>query len=133
MVFLRIPRSSSPRWKVPQTAVFGVLDDPGHARPRGCVHAPDAVRDELYRLYMPNAQLSIVDLAHHRGNACGYTARHRRDLGRAMNEITLRSLVAVRGHTYSQYLAYEKLGAHSQPGVHRCPFRSGRTRTRAGG
>ena len=45
-----------------QIALFGVLDDPGHARPRACVHAPDAIRDELFQLYMPNGNLQILDL-----------------------------------------------------------------------
>ena len=30
-----------------KVALFGVLDDPGHAKPRGCVDAPDAVRAQL--------------------------------------------------------------------------------------
>ncbi len=33
-----------------QIALFGVLDDPGHARPRACVHAPDAIRDEYRQI-----------------------------------------------------------------------------------
>ena len=35
-----------------QLAIFGVMDDPGHARPRTCSEAPDAIREELYKLYM---------------------------------------------------------------------------------
>ena len=45
-----------------QVALFGVLDDPGHARPRTCVEAPDAIREELYRLYLPSEGLRLVDL-----------------------------------------------------------------------
>lgn len=40
----------------------GAFDDPGHAKPRGCVQAPDAVREELYRLYLPSGKVNVVDL-----------------------------------------------------------------------
>ncbi|HMC96480.1 MAG TPA: hypothetical protein VKG92_02420, partial [Flavobacteriales bacterium] len=55
-------------------ALFGVCDDPGHARPRSCVHAPDAIRNELYQLYLPAGDLRIVDLGDiHPGASAGDT------------------------------------------------------------
>ena len=57
-----------------QIAVFGVLDDPGHARPRTCVEAPDAIREELYQLHQPAGEARMVDLGDiHPGASAGDT------------------------------------------------------------
>ena len=45
-----------------KVALLGVLDDPGHAKPRGCVDAPDAIRAQLYKLYLPANGFGIADL-----------------------------------------------------------------------
>ena len=45
-----------------QIAIFGVLDDPGHSRPRSCISAPDFIRDELYKLHQPATAIQLVDL-----------------------------------------------------------------------
>ncbi|MBX2973614.1 MAG: arginase family protein, partial [Flavobacteriales bacterium] len=95
-----------------QVAFFGVLDDPGHARPRGVVHAPDAVRDELYRLYMPNGQINIVDLGDIHPGASAADTQHA--VSETIAELVRMNIVPVmigggQGHTFSQYLAYEKL------------------------
>jgi len=38
---------SFPSLEGAQVALFGVADDPGHARPRSCVEEPDAIREKL--------------------------------------------------------------------------------------
>lgn len=43
-------------------AIIGVKDDRGSARNKGCAKAPDAVRKQLYQMYMPHKHLKIVDL-----------------------------------------------------------------------
>src|SRR5690606_16203823 len=45
-----------------KVALLGILDDPGHAKPRGCVDAPDAVRAQLYKLYTPANAFGITAL-----------------------------------------------------------------------
>lgn len=55
-----------------QVAIFGVVDDPGHLKPRSCVEAPDAIREELYQLYQTAGQVHMVDLGDiHPGASAG--------------------------------------------------------------
>ncbi|MBS1546628.1 MAG: arginase family protein, partial [Bacteroidetes bacterium] len=95
-----------------KVALLGVLDDPGHAKPRGCVDAPDAVRAQLYKLYMPANKFGIADLGDiHPGNTAEDT---RHALSAALAELIRLNIVPVvlgggQGHTFTQYLAYEKL------------------------
>ncbi|MDX9749694.1 MAG: formimidoylglutamase [Flavobacteriales bacterium] len=95
-----------------QLAIIGLPDDPGHARPRGCVEAPDAIRAELYKLYLPAGQLGIVDLGDIRPGATPADTQHA--VAETIAELVRMSIVPVvlgggQGHTYTQYLAYEKL------------------------
>ena len=95
-----------------QVAFFGVLDDPGHARLRGVVHAPDAVRDELYRLFMPNGNITLVDLGDIHPGASAADTQHA--VAETLAELIRMNIVPVmigggQGHTFSQCLAYEKL------------------------
>jgi len=93
-------------------ALFGVLDDPGHARPRGCVRAPDAIRTEFYQLYLPAGGLHIVDLGDiHPGASAGDTQHA---VAETIAELMRMNIVPIllgggQGHTFTQYLAYEKL------------------------
>lgn len=95
-----------------KVALIGVLDDPGHAKPRGCVDAPDAVRAQLYKLYMPANGAGIADLGDlHPGNTPEDT---RHALAELIAELVRMNVVPViigggQGHTFTQYLAYEKL------------------------
>jgi hypothetical protein len=63
-----------------QVAILGVMDDPGHARPRTCVEAPDTVREQLYQLYLPAGGVQIVDLGdiHPGASADEHRAHHDR-------------------------------------------------------
>ena len=95
-----------------QVAIFGVLDDPGHAKPRGCVHAPDAVREELYRLYLPAGGLKVVDLGDIQAGHTPNDTQHA--VAETISTLIKRNIIPVllgggQGHTFSQYLAYEKL------------------------
>jgi arginase family enzyme len=93
-------------------AIFGVLDDPGHARPRSVVKAPDAVRAELYHLFLPPGDLQFADLGDlHPGNSAQDTQHA---LAETMAELMRRNIIPIvlgggQGHTFTQYLAYEKL------------------------
>ena len=95
-----------------QVALLGVLDDPGHARPRTCVHAPDAIREELFRLYHPADKVDIVDLGDLHPGATAQDTQHA--LAETIAELVRLNIVPLilgggQGHTYTQYLAYEKL------------------------
>lgn len=95
-----------------QVAIMGVLDDPGHAKPRGCASAPDAVREELYKLYLPAGDLKVVDLGDiHPGHTAKDTQHA---VAESLAALIKRNIIPVvigggQGHTFSQYLAYEKL------------------------
>ncbi|MCB9183018.1 MAG: formimidoylglutamase [Flavobacteriales bacterium] len=95
-----------------QVALFGVLDDPGHARPRGCVSAPDAIREQLYQLHQTASPVRLVDLGDiHPGASAGDTQHA---VAETLAELMRLNIVPVllgggQGHTFSQYLAYEKL------------------------
>lgn len=95
-----------------QVALFGVLDDPGHASPRGCVNAPDAIREQLYLLHQPAVAVRVVDLGDIHPGASAADTQHA--VSETMAELMRMNIVPVllgggQGHTYSQYLAYEKL------------------------
>jgi len=95
-----------------QVALFGVLDDPGHARPRACVKAPDAIRAELYQLHQPASPVHLVDLGDIQAGATAADTQHA--VAETLAELMRLNIVPVllgggQGHTFSQYLAYEKL------------------------
>lgn len=104
--------SGMPKLDGAQVAILGVLDDPGHAKPRCCVQAPDAVREELYRLYLPSGKVNVVDLGDiHPGHTAKDTQHA---LAESIAELIRRNIIPMvigggQGHTFSQYLAYEKL------------------------
>src|SRR5690606_9976840 len=95
-----------------KVALLGILDDPGHAKPRGCVDAPDAVRAQLYEVYTPANALGIADLGYLQP---GNTAEDTRDaLAETIAALVRMNIVPVilgggQAHTFTQYLAYEKL------------------------
>lgn len=93
-------------------AILGVLDDPGHARPRPCVDAPDAIRSELYQLYATAGTVNLVDLGDIHPGASTQDTQHA--LADTLAELIRRNIVPIvlgggQGHTFTQYLAYEKL------------------------
>lgn len=95
-----------------QVAVFGVPDDPGHARPRSCVKAPDAIREQLYQLFQPAAPAKLVDLGDILPGASAADTQHA--VAETLAELMRRNIVPIllgggQGHTFSQYLAYERL------------------------
>lgn len=95
-----------------QVAILGVLDDPGHARPRGCVDAPDAIREHLYQLYLPAGKVNLVDLGDLHPGHTPTDTQHA--LAETIAELVRMNIVPIvlgggQGHTYTQYLAYEKL------------------------
>lgn len=95
-----------------QVAIFGVLDDPGHARPRPCVDAPDAIREQLYQLFLPAGNIGLVDLGDLHPGATPQDTQHA--LAETLAELIRRNIIPIvlgggQGHTFTQYLAYEKL------------------------
>lgn len=95
-----------------QVAILGVVDDPGHAKPRGCVDAPDAVREQLYRLFQPVNKVNVIDLGDIHPGHTAQDTQHA--LTEALSELITNNIVPVvigggQAHTFSQYLAYEKL------------------------
>jgi formiminoglutamase len=105
-------RNGMPSLEGVQVAIIGVLDDPGHAKARGNVAAPDAVREELYKLYLPAGDMKVVDLGDiHPGHTAKDTQHA---VAASMAELIKQNIIPViigggQGHTFSQYLAYEKL------------------------
>jgi formiminoglutamase len=105
-------RNGMPSLEGMQVALFGVPDDPGHGQPRSCVQAPDAIREQLYQLYLPAGNLRIVDLGDLQPGHSAQDTQHA--LAETIAELVRMNIVPVilgggQGHTYTQYLAYEKL------------------------
>jgi len=95
-----------------QVALFGIMDDPGHARPRSCIEAPDTIREQLYQLYLPAGGVHIVDLGDIHPGASAADTQHA--VAETLAELMRMNIVPImigggQGHTYSQYLAYEML------------------------
>ena len=104
--------SGFPELEGAQVALLGVLDDPGHARPRRCVEGPDAIREQLYPLFRPQGRLQLVDLGDIHPGASAQDTQHA--LSESIAELVRRGIVPIilgggQGHTFTQYLAYEKL------------------------
>ncbi|MBL7962371.1 MAG: formimidoylglutamase [Flavobacteriales bacterium] len=95
-----------------QIAVLGVCDDPGHARSRGVVKAPDAIRHQFYHLFVPPGRFQLADLGDLHPGHTPEDTRHA--LSETIAELIRRNIVPIvlgggQGHTFSQYLAYERL------------------------
>ncbi|MFN9326899.1 MAG: arginase family protein, partial [Flavobacteriales bacterium] len=95
-----------------QVAIFGVMDDPGHARPRTCIEAPDAIREQLYQLFLPAGNMQLVDLGDIHPGASAADTQHA--VAETLAELMRMNIVPIligggQGHTYSQYRAYEML------------------------
>ncbi|MBK9422258.1 MAG: formimidoylglutamase [Flavobacteriales bacterium] len=95
-----------------KVAIIGVVDDPGHAKPRGCVDGPDAVREQLYQLHMPANSFGIADLGDLHPGHTSEDTRHA--LAETIAELVRLNIVPMiigggQAHTFTQYLAYEKL------------------------
>ncbi|MCB9170434.1 MAG: formimidoylglutamase [Flavobacteriales bacterium] len=95
-----------------QVVLFGVLDDPGHARQRSCVQAPDAIRAELYRLFDPADKVRLADLGDLHPGATLQDTQHA--LADTIAVLVRHNIVPIvlgggQGHTFAQYLAYERL------------------------
>jgi formiminoglutamase len=95
-----------------QVVLFGLPDDPGHSVPRACVKAPDAIRAELYELFMPAGNLVLVDIGDLRPGATEADTRHA--VVETLAELIRMNIMPIilgggQGHTFTQYLAYEKL------------------------
>ncbi|MCB0793822.1 MAG: formimidoylglutamase, partial [Flavobacteriales bacterium] len=104
--------NGSPDLEGAHVALFGLPDDPGHAKPRDCIHAPDAVREHLYRLYEPTGKVRMVDLGDLRPGASAQDTQHA--VAESLAELIKRNIVPIiigggQGHTFTQYLAYERL------------------------
>ncbi len=105
-------KSGMPSLEGRQVAIIGVLDDPGHAKPRGCVDAPDAVREELYKLYLPAGNVNVIDLGDLHPGHTAQDTQHA--LSETIAELIRQNIIPLiigggQGHTFTQYLAYEKL------------------------
>lgn len=105
-------RNGFPALDGANVAILGICDDPGHAKPRGCVAAPDAVREELYKLYLPAGKVNVVDLGDIHPGHTAQDTQHA--LAESIAELIRRNVIPFiigggQGHTFTQYLAYEKL------------------------
>lgn len=94
-----------------QIAIIGVRSDPGREHDP-LKKAPDAVRKELYTLFMKNANVSIVDL----GNMnSGHTEQDTLfALSTVLAELIQNNTIPIvlgggKGLAFANYLAYEKL------------------------
>lgn len=92
--------------------IIGLPDDPGHAKPRGCVDAPDAIRAQLYKLFVPANPFGMADLGDIRPGNTAEDTRHA--LAETIAELVKANIVPIiigggQGHTFSQYMAYEML------------------------
>src|SRR5690606_34129471 len=93
-------------------AIIGLPDDPGHGRARNCIHAPDAIREEFYRLFLPAGETRIADLGDIVPGATVADTQHA--VAESISGLMRMNIVPIvlgggQGHTYSQYLAYEML------------------------
>jgi len=105
-------RSGMPDLEGVNIAVLGLIDDPGHAKPRSVTKAPDAIRAELYELFLPPGQFRIADLGDLLPGSTLQDTQHA--LSETLAHLMRRNIVPIvlgggQGHTFSQYLAYEKL------------------------
>lgn len=95
-------------------AILGVPDDRGSTDNPGCAHAPDEIRKQFYRLYLPNveAQFKVIDLGNiKQGESLKDTYF---GLATVMLHLITNKVIPViigGGHdlTYGQYLGYQEL------------------------
>lgn len=104
-------KESIPDPRDAQIAIFGVRSDPG--REHGSLNkAPDAVRKELYALFMKDMRVSIVDLGNMNG---GHTEKDTLfALSTVLAELIQNNTIPIvigggKGLAFANYLAYEKL------------------------
>lgn len=92
-------------------ALIGVKDDRRAVGNEGCAHAPDAVREFLYRLYQGNYNLQMADLGNLRGHSVEdtYFAVYSVMSALLKNNILPIIIGGAQDLTWAQYLAYEKL------------------------
>jgi formiminoglutamase len=95
-------------------AILGVPEDRGSEENPGSAHAPDEVRRQLYKLYLPNveAEFKVIDLGNIRqGESLKDTYF---GLATVMLQLVTNKVIPViigGGHdlTYGQYLGYQEL------------------------
>lgn len=95
-------------------AILGVPDDRGSTDNQGCAHAPDEIRKQFYRLYLPNveAEFKVIDLGNiKQGESLKDTYF---GLATVMLHLITNKVIPViigGGHdlTYGQYLGYQEL------------------------
>jgi arginase family enzyme len=101
-----------PDFSKAEIAILGVIEDRGAVNNQGCAHAPDAVREKLYRLQKSSGAIRIVDLGNiKRGHQLSDTYFA---LSAVVAELLRKSIVPViigggQDLTYAQYAAYESL------------------------
>ncbi len=93
-------------------ALIGLPDDPGNARPRTCIHAPDAIREHLYDLYLPAGEIQTADLGDIVPGASASDTQHA--VAETLAHLMRSNVVPIilgggQAHTFTQYLAYEML------------------------
>jgi formiminoglutamase len=122
-----------PDWKHFKIAIVGVCDDRGSRFERGAEDAPDAIREQLYRLYTGNWPGQLADLGNiYRGETVNDTYAALREVARHVlqRNIPLIVLGGSQDLTYACYRAYDSLeqmvnlvaidrefdlGAHAEP------------------
>jgi len=93
-------------------AIIGVEEERGAFRNDGCATAPDAIRNEFYRLFAPKNMLPIADLGNLKiGNAINDTYVL---LSEALSSLIKEDIIPIilggsQDLTYANYLAYEQL------------------------
>lgn len=95
-------------------AILGVPEDRGNAENPGSAHAPDEVRRQFYKLYLPNveAEFKVIDLGNIRqGESLKDTYF---GLATVMLQLITNKVIPIiigGGHdlTYGQYLGYQEL------------------------
>lgn len=109
---IRVYGEKTPEYRDAQIAIFGMSDERGNPSNKGCLEAPDAIREKLYLLKKGTGSYRIVDLGNlNPGADLEETYTRLSEVCRTLLEQNILPVILGNTHDqdYGQYHAYQDL------------------------
>lgn len=109
---IRVYGEKIPEYRDAQIAIFGMSDERGNPSNKGCLEAPDAIREKLYLLKKGTGSYRIVDLGNlNPGADLEETYTRLSEVCRTLLEQNILPIILGNTHDqdYGQYHAYQDL------------------------